>query len=435
MSRIGRRELLGAGAAMALGGMAYEAGAQATPSGTAPAPPATPKPVAERLVARALENVHAIARQGSGFSGSGWDLLVREGSAAQYFLLGEEHGTAEIPVLAAALFAALRPAGYRRLAIELSDPIAADLDRAAQSGLAGLKAFTTEWNPGPAFYNWRPEAEMLAAVRAQVPKGERAFWGLDYEVATDRRLIARLAPRVPARARAAFAELERKSTVGWDEWRRTGKFEAIPTFTLDPALVSAIEEAWPRRDAESTVILEVLRKTLEINRAMQTSGWQSNQLRAEFMRANLLRLLAGEPAGEQPRVMFKFGSNHMMRGVNATGGFDLGSLVPELAAIHGGKSFHLLVGGTPGGQHGVIDPRDLGPKPAPTDMLDPEFGLGFLLGALPKTGLALLDLRPLRRIVSNPAALRELGNSEAVRTIHAFDALLVWNGTTATTLL
>lgn len=58
-----------------------------------PAPP-PPKPIEERLVDRALENVHALNFDGTHFSGPGWDLLVREGAGSEFTLLGEEHGLA-----------------------------------------------------------------------------------------------------------------------------------------------------------------------------------------------------------------------------------------------------------------------------------------------------------------------------------------------------
>src|SRR5689334_14220562 len=61
-------------------------------------------------------------------AGPGWDLLVREAKNARFTLIGEEHGVAETAQLAAALFTALRPSGYSRFAVELSPPIAQDVE-------------------------------------------------------------------------------------------------------------------------------------------------------------------------------------------------------------------------------------------------------------------------------------------------------------------
>jgi hypothetical protein len=422
------------------GGVALGAAglAQGTAAQTAAPPPKDATPpltVTARLIARAQQNFHPIELANGALAGAGWDLILRESMQSEFVLIGEEHGTAEIPWLTATLFKALVPSGYNRLAIELSDPVAQDLDNAARSGISGLETFARQWGPGPAFYNWRPEAELLAEARGAVRGRERVIWGLDYEVACDRRLLARLAPKVPPAARAAFGALESQSAAGWAEWRKTGNPAVIPTFALDPALAKALREAWPRPDPDSAVILDTLEATLEINRVQQTSGWASNRARAEFNRKSLIRLLAAENGKRPPKVIFKFGSNHMFRGTTWTGMFDIGSLAPEVAALRGGKSFHLLVGGGAESVHGVLDPTNFRLKSEPADMLAPEFGLGFLLDTLPSKGLYVLDLRPLRRIVSNSAALHELNNSEAVRVIQGFDAVLVWNGATATSLL
>ena len=62
-----------------------------------PPPTAAPAPTFEqRLAARAAENRYAVTFQNGAFSGPGWDLLLAEGRAARFFLVGEEHGVAEI---------------------------------------------------------------------------------------------------------------------------------------------------------------------------------------------------------------------------------------------------------------------------------------------------------------------------------------------------
>lgn len=431
MLTIDRRMLL-AGAPLAAG-MALAGKARAQSNATAAAPPSspTPEPVAQRLAKRAQANLHAIAFDGSGFSGLGWDMLVAEGRSSDFFLIGEEHGLAEIPVLAGEIFQALRPAGYSKLAIELSAPIADDLDRAARGGMTGLRAYLAKYPPGPAFFAWRPEAELLAKVRALVPPRQRAIWGLDYEVLGERALIDKLRKKAPASAFPPLDALDKASRDAWARWKSESNPEHLPMFSLKPAVVHAVRDAWPSPDRESAIILDILAATLEINLAQQTSGWRSNKLRADLNRNTLIRLLSEDPGA---KVVFKMGSTHTMRGVSWTGQFDIGSLAPEAAALRGGKSFHLLVGGGANSRQGMLDPVTMGLKTGPVDMLRQEFGMDFLLDVMPKTGLGLLDLRPLRSIVNYTPRLKEFNNPEAVRVIHGYDALLVWNGATPTSL-
>lgn len=414
----------------ALAASALTIGALAAGRSASQVAPAPVESVSARLVKRARDHLHAIAYDGQAFSGPGWDMLVKEGRAAEFFLIGEEHGTSEIPVLSGHLFEALRSGGYNRLAIELSAPVASDLDAAARDGLDGVRRYCATYAPGPAFYSWKPEAELLAKVRATVPSGQQAIWGLDYEVLGDRQLIERLRARAPASARPALDRLDQASRAGYAAWKAEKDPGKLPMFALDPKLIYDIRDGWNAPDADSAQIIEVLAETLEINEAQKRSGWESNRRRADFNRKTLVRYLA--EAKPTDRVMFKFGSTHAMRGVSWTGVFDIGSLAAEAAALRGGKSFHLLVGGGVGATHGSLNPVDMSVMSQPAEMLSPVFGLQFLMDVMPQTGLGLLDLRPLRALASSSARLTELNNPEAVRIIHGFDMLLVWNRTTPT---
>jgi hypothetical protein len=132
---IDRRTLLGA---LGLGAAA---------TGVAKAQEAAPAPqpsLEERITARAREHTHRLDYDGARFSGPGYDMLLEEGSGARFFCLGEEHGIAENPKLAAQLFSALTSAGYSKACVEISPPMAAELDRAARGGVEGLRALFTD---------------------------------------------------------------------------------------------------------------------------------------------------------------------------------------------------------------------------------------------------------------------------------------------------
>lgn len=437
MTQFNRRAVI-AGSALTLGAMVSpptNAQTSAAPSPQAPMGKTATESVIQRMIKRAQENLHPISFDGKSFSGAGWDMLVSEGRSSEFFLLGEEHGIAEIPVLTGALFEGLRPAGFDKLAIELSAPIADDLDEAAKQGTSGLRDYFAKYPPGPAFYFWRSEAELLVKARGLVPHDEQAIWGLDYEVIGDRQLIERLKLKAPNSTTAALDALDKASLDGWARWKAEKNPEFLPMFSLKPELVHAVQAAWKSPDRQSAVILDVLAETLEINLLQQTTGWGSNKRRADFNRKSLIRLLTQGKAKKRPKILFKFGSTHTMRGVTWAGIFDIGSLAAEAAALRGGKSFHLLVGGGANSTHGVLDATDMSVKTQPVDMIGDEFGMAFLLDVMPKAGLGLLDLRPLRRLASSAERLKELNNPEAVRVIHAYDMMLVWNGSTATTML
>ena len=419
---IDRRTLfLGAGLAGIAGPSLFAAaGAQA------PAPATPPSGRTERIAAAAREHQLLLTHADGQFAGPGWERLVECGRAAHFFMIGEEHGIAENPKLAAALFRSLAPSGYARLAIEISDPMARAVDRAVTAGgLEGIQRLYADPASRVAFFGLREEAELLAAVRDALPGRAPFLWGLDYEVGADRHLIATLkAMRKPAAAQAAVAALERASQASWERYEATRNPQFIYSFAGDPALVRAVRAAWPRAGEEARLILGTLEETFEINRLFVSGqGWESNERRGRLMRGNFLRLWRAER--RKPRVMLKFGAGHMTRGISPTGTWDIGTLVPEVAAMDDVGTFSLLVLADPASETSNLDPTTFRYVPGRREQY--QAGLEVFTGQPLAGGFALFDTRPLRRLARTGD--RSL-HPELVRTIHGFDAVLVMTGST-----
>lgn len=355
-----------------------------------------------------------------GPAGRGWDWLVQEARAARFTLIGEEHGVAETAQLAAALFNALRDSGYSRMAIELSPIIAQDIEAAARrKGLQGIVEFFAApdtWSP----MYLREEAQFLAAVINAAPRSERVLWGLDREIFSDRYLISKLEARVPLRARESFARLKEASTNAWAQQQPFISSQG-------PAVVSAVRATWPNPDRDSDLILRTLEESMAINAV--AGAWASSQRRAQWMRNNLAARLEEERGrGSPPKVMLKFGYNHMIRGANYVNIFDVGAVTDEVAALSGGSAFHILVLPGPDSRQAVLGPgRSF--VSVSSDEFD-EFRAGDqrltrVLSNADATGHEVIDLRALR-----PLAMRGLEgwNSDVVRTIHGYDAAVIWKG-------
>lgn len=387
----------------------------------------------ERLAAKAAESRHAVHFKDGVFSGPGWDLLVKEGQASRFFLVGEEHGVAEIPAVVRELFRTLQPAGYRHLALEISPPMATVLDGHAREGLPKVASFFQEYPPGVAFFTLKEEAELLVAARAAVNSKEPVLWGLDYEVTADRFLFDRMRAKAPeGPAREAVEALHKKSAEAWKTVSETKNPAAFFSFSMTPDILAGLRQAWPNPDAESALALDVIGETLAINQLFVTNhNWESNERRGQLNRRNFLRHW-NEVKASSPRVMFKFGASHMFRGRNVSEVFDLGNLASEMAAAEGGKSFHLLVIGGAGTQHAIFNPMELRYVPAPVDLADEE-GLGPIVGHSFPEGFTLIDLRPLRPLFSS--ARTKKSDPELMRIVHGFDAILVLTGSRPATML
>ncbi|MFB9372489.1 hypothetical protein ACFFUB_00810 [Algimonas porphyrae] len=400
---------------------------------TEPAPPS----LSDRVTEAAKANRYRIEKSGDIFSGDGWDRLLAEGRQSQFFLLGEEHGIAENPQLAAALFTDLSESGYSRFAIEVSPFMAARMDDAlAEGGLDGLKELFAEPGGQPAFFGMAEEAEMLATVRGNLADAPDVLWGTDYEVLGDRQMLRALeAMPKPEAAAVALSALRAESDAGWAKYEETRSPQFVFSFSGDPQRVRDVEAAWLDRSVDAAWILDQIEETLEINRLFVTGqNFASNKRRADHLVANFLRHWRVELAdgrSPEPRVFAKYGASHLVRGRNSNGVFDLGTTLPELAALEGRPSVSLFVLPGQGSSVAVFDPtamtfRDGAPKDGY------GAGMGPLYDAAFDSGYTLIDLRPLRAVLTRTT---DPDLVALARTIHGFDYVLIMTGSTPSSAL
>jgi len=387
--------------------------------------------VEQKITETAIANRYVLAYDGDHFSGPGWEKLLEEGRKARFFLIGEEHGIAENPKLAGALFTELAKDGYAKIIIETSPQMAELIDHAAnRAGVEGLKDLFAEPGGEPAFFGMKEEAEFVAQTRAAISGAEPLFWGVDYEVTGDRQLIKRLRQKgKPAAAEVALGKLEAESNALWAKHAETGGPQYIFSFAGDPQIVRDLRSAWPERDEETAAILNTLEETLEINRLfMSGQNWQSNQRRADLIRSNFLRHWKAEKAaGRSPRLMAKMGASHLVRGRSYTEAFDLGTLLPELAGMEGGHSFNVMILPGKDALTAVFDPTNFSFRAAPAK---DGYGKGTepVLAAALDDRFTLIDLRPLRSVI-RPGKISD--DQELVRLIFGYDMLLLMSGSTA----
>src|SRR4029453_16149647 len=177
-------------------------------------------------------------------------------------------------------------------------------------------------------------------------------------------------------------------------------------------------------------------ESLAINAVARTgTAWASSERRAQWKRNNLAERLREERRESAPKVMLKFGYNHMIRGANYFNIFDVGAMTDEVAALSGGRAFHILVLPGPGSRQAVLGPgRSF--VSVSSDEFD-EFRTGDqrltrVLSNANATGHEVIDFRALR-----PLAQRGLEgwNPDVVRTIHGYDAAVIWKGACASSSL
>ena len=390
------------------------------------------------LLERLRENRLTLALEDGRLSGGGAELLLSEGRNAQFFLLGEEHGVAEIPALTSAIFRALTADGYRHLAIETGDGLAAALDSLARQP-DPLEALTSWYEmhwPGAPFFTLREEAALLVDAVDASP-ASRVLWGLDYDILADRHALPRLRALATTPAQREAAD---DAIAVADSLLRRAMDEGNPTHVMmfgGPELViEELRRAYaPEENTEADDIISLLEQTRRINGLwLSREALRSNEERARWNKRQFAKYWheASERGADPPRVMMKFGANHMMRGLTPTNVYDLGSMASELADGLGSRSFHVMVVAGEGAHHAVLNPAVMEYMPVPAGFQGNDWARPFFAAA-DSLAWTVYDLRPLRPL----AAQDQLGvlPEQIEKLIWAVDAFVVLTGSTPGTML
>lgn len=380
-----------------------------------------------------LENRYVITLEGTKFSGDGWHKLLREAKAADYLAIGEEHGIAENPLMVSELFQELVSSGYQHLAIEVSPPLAEALSRAASTGINGLRKMYAVPDNRAAFFSMKEEAQMLADIKALLPKQQNIFLGLDYEVLADRYLISRLTQLNPPKAAAALvSQLQEASLASWRMFEQEKNPKYFYSFSGNPKLIADIQTHWTKASPEAAEILSSLRDTFTINQLwMQGRHYQSNQERAKVFRKNWLHHWATKRIEDNNvKVMLKLGSNHLVRGLNYTRTYDLGSLLPEIAQLENKSVLQLMVIPGKGAQTANFDPVNMRyVSKSPKDGY--HEGLELITEHAYKEGFTLVHLAPLREKMTRSLYKSfEVDLDKLEKLVFGFDYLLIMTGST-----
>jgi hypothetical protein len=363
-------------------------------------------------------------------TGPAGEVLAARVREARFVLLGEEHGVAEVPRLAEALWRAGRELGSRYLAIEVGEQMAARLEAASRADTTGeeYRRFIADHYPAAPFYFWREDAALLRGVIGSTPGQRGVLWGLDYDILADRHMMTRLrkiAPGPEARrlVDSAAAVMDGAFARALGE-QNPGLFYM---FGGSPALFGRLREAFrPAAGSEVDRILGLMEETLTINQLFLAGrGYESNLRRSSLLKQQFLRKYDSTRAanGRPPRVLLKFGAAHLIRGLNPSNQFDLGTLLPDLAEADGGVALSLFVMGGAGARQAQFDPRVLRSVEAPAETAQSDWARPFVEAADPARW-TVFDLQALRPQVQRLGGMHPSFN----QLLYGVDLVIVLSG-------
>ncbi|OWQ91069.1 hypothetical protein [Sphingopyxis witflariensis] len=352
---------------------------------------------AESAAPPATEKVEIlpITFSANGMSGAGGERLRGELKDAQFIAVGEDHGLAGSPQLTLAIAHDAEAIDDSPLyhAAEVGPHTANWVSAHLKSGGVDALGAALATQPWAIPFLTNAEDAALAAPFAN----ENRLWGIDQEFLGATSILLDV---LSARTRDKAV---RKRLADWRDRDRAaladGNFGGIMLMTTATAEDFAALQRHFADDREARAIVDALTDSADIYHLnLAGKHLQNNEERALLMREYFLTAYRSVPA-PAPRVLLKMGANHLGRGTTPTAIYDLGSLLPGLAAANGQKSLHiayipmagsvLQIAPSPKGftQISAYEDTNIGP------ILD---AAGIAREMIPATGHALIPVAALR---------------------------------------
>ena len=285
-------------------------------------------------------NTYTATLEDGRLTGPGADWLEARGREVDHFLMGERHGTAEIPKVAASLYERLAEHGYGPVALEIG-PFAAEAttDALHTGGYSAFEDLLTRYEaPAIPFLNRKEEAEMAARmVEAGAP-----IWGIDYE------FIFSLPMHLDALAEQAETAdeqeaVQRARTQMNEAW---GGAKGPAVAAAPPSALKALRTAFePRGDERALDRIDALLESNAIYAPyVRTDGsfFESRTRRESLMKEQLIDHIRQWEAehGEAPNVFHKNAhtTKHSSEGLY----IPLGGFMAEWARARGEDTFHAM---------------------------------------------------------------------------------------------
>jgi len=347
----------------------------------------------------------AMGLDGARLSGDGGAWLTAQAATADILLIGEMHGVADIAFTASAL---ARAQGATVYGAEVGPTAAWALNGLLRAKGTALDEYMAGARRASsfAFLNMREEVVFARTVMQSDNGAKTDMWGLDQEFITSGPLML---DRLDALARTAM----QKQAV------TNARNAFAPFFALGkvpPNVFPILKSAFAQGPVEAKILIEDMALSDQIYAA---PGYVQNAPREELMKRKFLMHWRGakDSKGRTPKIVMKFGANHLQAGLSTTMVPALGGLVRNLALMEDKTVFSVLILCGPDGQQRRFD--------ASVESCQAEFNsaAAALDPHLRTDGATVFNTAPLRLI---PGTLKRLNFGEDLRQyIFSYDAIVV----------
>lgn len=356
-----------------------------------------------------------------GLQGPGGELLKAQLADAQFIALGEDHGFAGAALFGRAIANDARPFGLQYLVVEVG-PVSTEWfkNEFTKGGINALSKSHANMGRAIPFISNIEDAELAADFLGD--EGPMKLWGVDQEFIG--------APLILLENLAALAKSDnaRAAVNRWLDAERVafsvGNLDSGMLLSASSEEFTTLKSLYPG-DIAAHDIIDALAHSADIYRYYSDEKYYANnQSRVLTMRRLFLAHYYAAPESA-PRVLLKLGLYHLGRGTTPTRMFDLGSLLPGLAAAEKLNSLHIAYMPL-AGQQSVYSPSAEGGAKIQDYDDDSVAAImeaaGIAAEAVGETGHYVIPLEPLRHVIGGKK-LSEMPSS-AMFIVQGFDYLI-----------
>lgn len=377
-------------------------------------------------------NSYSIKLENNKLSGGGAKFLLSETRNSQFVFIGEEHNTLDIPAFTSALFLLLHSEhGFNYFTTEQDPVMMRKISHLPYRGnVDSVHALAKRYLNGFTFISDQ-ELKMLATI-GRMSSAKEPIWGCEQAFGVSHILdvILQLHPTLPVRQDILAILKEARDNEATRDLSKSH-------FISDGKIASRIGKL---RIKNKDPHIEYLLQTIQISDSIYTlfkksvlgdpqTRYYNNLIREQYMKALFKKNYdaAERTDHKTPKVLFKYGQQHLYKGLNPLNILSFGNYLSEFATSNTRESFSIYTA--------------LYQDSTNRNSIINNPGLRFLTPFL-KASLAewtLIDLRPLRPFFRSGSLNRYVSDDQVQgfkSLIFGFDSLLLFGkGTKASFMI
>jgi hypothetical protein len=300
------------------------------------------------IIATISENIHTVQFNGGQLTGPGVKILQQVVDDNQFVMIGEMHGIREVGDFSEALFNMGKKVGFKYFSVETDPWVADKLEDLARQPMDSLAAFEQSIPFTIPFYANSSDFSFLQSVVDGGDDQVKRLWGLDQTfVAATRFLLHEIMDLATSARGKSLAQYHyNKAVPAFMEAMSQQNPQNVYLHQLTEEDFAELTAAFTaENNSKALDIIHGLKTSQHIYHLWQTGKYhQNNRVRSLWMKEIFMSYYNEALARDKdlPKVMFKFGSNHAVRGLTPVHIYDLGNMISELAESSGQQSCHIM---------------------------------------------------------------------------------------------